>query len=41
LIQAVMGQGKGGISVNPNKFSSIGSLGTKANIAKFQPEFHS
>jgi ribose transport system substrate-binding protein len=41
LIQAVTGKGKNGISINPNQYSSIGNLGTKANIAKFQPEFHS
>jgi ribose transport system substrate-binding protein len=41
LIQAVLGQGKSGISINPNKYSSIGNLGTKANIGKFSPEFHS
>jgi ribose transport system substrate-binding protein len=41
LIDAVQGKGKDGVSVNPNKYSSIGNLGTKANIAKFQPEFHS
>ena len=41
LIQAVLGKGKSGISINPNQYSSIGNLGTKANIAKFTPEFHS
>ena len=41
LVKAVNGSTKTGISVNPLKFSNIGSLGTKANIAKFKPEFHS
>jgi len=41
LIQAVLGRGKNGVSINPNKYSPIGNLGTKANIAKFTPEFHS
>ena len=41
LIQAVLGKGKSGISINPNQYSSIGNLGTRANISKFTPEFHS
>jgi ribose transport system substrate-binding protein len=41
LVNAVNGSTKTGIYVNPNKFSPIGSLGTKANIAKFTPQFHS
>ena len=41
LVKAVNGSTKAGISVNPLRFSNIGSLGTKANIAKFKPEFHS
>lgn len=41
LVNAVNGSKKTGIYVNPLKFSSIGPLGTKANIAKFKPEFHS
>ena len=41
LVNAVNGSRKTGIFVDPLKFSSIGGLGTKANIAKFQPEFHS
>jgi ribose transport system substrate-binding protein len=39
LVAAVNGKGKTGVSVNPP--SSIGPIGTKANIAKFTPEFHS
>jgi ribose transport system substrate-binding protein len=39
LVDAVNGKGKTGVSVNPP--SPIGVLGTKANIAKFTPEFHS
>jgi ribose transport system substrate-binding protein len=41
LVAAVNGSKKTGIFVNPLKFSPIGGLGTKANIGKFQPEFHS
>jgi ribose transport system substrate-binding protein len=41
LIQGVLGKGKSGVSINPNQYSSIGNLGTKANIAKFKAEFHS
>jgi ribose transport system substrate-binding protein len=41
LVDAVMGKGKSGVYVNPLKYSPIGGLGTKADIAKFQPEFHS
>jgi hypothetical protein len=42
LVKAVMGTSKAtGIYVDPLKFSSIGGLGTKANISKFKPEFHS
>jgi ribose transport system substrate-binding protein len=41
LVKAVNGSKKTGVSVNPLKFSPIGSLGTKANIQKFKPEFHS
>jgi ribose transport system substrate-binding protein len=41
LIQAVQGKGTANVSINPNKNSSIGNLGTKANIGKFTPEFHS
>jgi ribose transport system substrate-binding protein len=41
LVKAVNGSTKTGIYVNANKFSPIGSLGTKANIARFTPQFHS
>jgi ABC-type sugar transport system substrate-binding protein len=42
LIQAVLGINKQtGVYVNPLKYSPIGGLGTKSNISKFSPEFHS
>jgi ribose transport system substrate-binding protein len=41
LVAAVNGAKTTGVYVNPLKYSPIGGLGTKANIAKFQPEFHS
>ena len=41
LINAVNGKGKTGLYVNSNATSPIGSLGTKQNIAKFTPQFHS
>jgi len=41
LVKAVNGSTTAGIYIDPLKFSSIGRLGTKANIAKFKPEFHS
>ena len=41
LVNAVNGATKTGVYVNANKFSPIGSLGTKSNIAKFTPQFHS
>ena len=41
LVDSVNGKGKTGVYINPLKYSSIGGLGTKANIAKFKPEFHS
>jgi ABC-type sugar transport system substrate-binding protein len=41
LINAVNGKGKSGISIDPTPRSPIGGLGTKANISKFSPEFHS
>jgi ribose transport system substrate-binding protein len=41
LVNAVRGSKKTGIYINPNKFSPIGSLGTKANITRFTPQFHS
>src|SRR5262249_40341977 len=39
LVNAVNGSKKTGIYVNPK--SPIGRLGTKANIARFTPQFHS
>ena len=41
LINAVNGKGKTGLYVNSNATSPIGGLGTKQNIAKFTPQFHS
>jgi ribose transport system substrate-binding protein len=42
LIGAVLGTNKQtGVYVNPLKDSPIGGLGTKSNISKFSPEFHS
>jgi ribose transport system substrate-binding protein len=41
LIGAVNGSKKTGISIDPLTTSPIGPLGTKTNIAKFKPEFHS
>jgi ribose transport system substrate-binding protein len=41
LVNAVNGKGKTGVSIDPTPRSPIGGLGTKANIAKFTPEFHS
>ncbi len=41
LVNAVNGAKKTVVFVNPLKYSPIGGLGTKANIAKFTPEFHS
>jgi ribose transport system substrate-binding protein len=41
LIDAVNGKGKTGVSIDPTPRSPIGGLGTKANISKFSPEFHS
>jgi ribose transport system substrate-binding protein len=41
ILNAINGSTKTGIYINPNKFSPIGSLGTKANIARFTPQFHS
>jgi len=41
LVNAVNGAKKTGIFVNPLKYSPIGGLGTKANIGKFTPQFHS
>jgi ABC-type sugar transport system substrate-binding protein len=43
LIQAVLGTNKQtGVSINPlQKYSPIGGLGTKSDLSKFSPEFHS
>jgi len=41
LVNAVNGKGKTGVSIDPTPRSPIGGLGTKANIRKFTPEFHS
>ena len=41
LIDSVNGKGKTGQYVNSNNSSPIGSLGTKANISKFTPQYHS
>ncbi len=41
LIKAVNGARISGRSINPLKYSPIGPIGTKANIARFTPEFHS
>jgi ribose transport system substrate-binding protein len=41
LINAVNGKGKSGQYVNSIANSPIGGLGTKANISKFTPQFHS
>jgi ribose transport system substrate-binding protein len=41
LVDAVNGKGKTGVSIDPTPRSPIGGLGTKANIRKFTPEFHS
>jgi hypothetical protein len=41
LVDAVNGSTKTGIYVNSDKYSPIGGLGTKSNIAKFTPQFHS
>ncbi|MFL5929124.1 MAG: sugar ABC transporter substrate-binding protein [Gaiellaceae bacterium] len=41
LVNAVNGKGKTGVSIDPTPMSPIGGLGTKANISKFSPEFHS
>jgi ribose transport system substrate-binding protein len=41
LVDAVNGKGKTGVSIDPTPLSPIGGLGTKANISKFTPEFHS
>ena len=41
LVDAANGKGKTGVSIDPTPRSPIGGLGTKANIGKFKPEFHS
>ena len=41
LIKAAEGKGKSGVAIDPTPLSPIGGLGTKKNIAKFHPEFHS
>ncbi len=41
LIRAVGGEKVQGRSTDPLTFSPIGPTGTKANIARFKPEFHS
>jgi ribose transport system substrate-binding protein len=41
LVDAVNGKGRSGVSIDPTPRSPIGGLGTKANIGKFSPEFHS
>ena len=41
LVDAVNGKGKTGVSIDPTPRSPIGGLGTKANISRFTPEFHS
>jgi len=41
LVDAVNGKGKTGVSIDPTPRSPIGGLGTKANIGKLKPEFHS
>ena len=41
LVRAVNGERITGRSIDPNTLSPIGVIGTKANIAKFKPEFHS
>lgn len=41
LIETVEGQKIVGNTINPLAVSPIGAVGTRANIAKFQPQFHS
>lgn len=41
LIRAVNGFSVGSRSIDPLTLSPIGPIGTRANIAKFKPEFHS
>lgn len=41
LIRAARGENVGSRSIDPLTFSPIGAIGTKANIRRFRPEFHS
>ena len=41
LVRAVNGERVSGRTIDPIALSPIGPIGTKANIAKFKPEFHS
>lgn len=41
LVRAVNGERVQGRSIDPLTLSPIGPVGTKANIARFKPEFHS
>jgi hypothetical protein len=41
LVRAVNGERIRGRSIDPLTLSPIGTVGTKGNIAKFNPEFHS
>jgi len=41
LVRAVNGEQVRGRTIDPIALSPIGPIGTKANIAKFKPEFHS
>jgi ribose transport system substrate-binding protein len=41
LVRAVNGERIQGRTIDPIALSPIGPIGTKANIAKFKPEFHS
>ncbi len=41
LVRAVSGERVQGRSIDPLTLSPIGPVGTKANIARFKPEFHS
>jgi hypothetical protein len=41
LVRAVNGERVQGRSIDPLTLSPIGPIGTKSNIARFKPEFHS
>jgi len=41
LVRAVKGEQISGRTIDPIALSPIGPIGTRANIAKFKPEFHS